>query len=74
MPIGLRVMFVSLVPPRGGFADQRRLVGQAAIGALRGEHAQSGFGHVEPAFVFGRVMPIEALDERARLGGGRRAW
>jgi hypothetical protein len=34
------------------------------------EHAEFGFGHVEPTAVFGRVVPFETFDEPARLGGG----
>ena len=43
----------------------------AAIQTLRREHAEFGFGHVEPTAVLGRVVPFETLDEPARLGGGK---
>ncbi len=34
------------------------------------KNGEFGFGHVEPASVFGRVMPFEAVDEAPRLRGG----
>jgi L-aminopeptidase/D-esterase-like protein len=51
-----------VVPPRGDFAGEDLLVGDAAIQTLRGENAGFGFGHVEPTAVLKRVVPFEALD------------
>ena len=70
MPVGFGVMLVAVVLPCGDFVGEDLLVGDAAIQTLRRENAEFGFGHVEPTAVLGRVMPFEALDEPARLGGG----
>ena len=58
-----------MVLPCADFVGEDLLVGDAAIQALRGEHAEFGFGHVEPTTVLGRIVPFEALDEPTRLGG-----
>jgi hypothetical protein len=36
---------------------------------LAGEDGEFGLGEIEPAAVLGRVVPLEALDDAARLGG-----
>ena len=69
MPVGLGVVLVSVVLPCVDFVGEDLLVGDAAIQTLRREHAKFGFGHVEPTAVLGRVVPLEALDEPACLGG-----
>jgi hypothetical protein len=38
------------------------LVGDAAIQTLRREHAEFGFGHIEPTAVLGRVVPLCAAE------------
>jgi hypothetical protein len=38
------------------------LVGNAAIQTLRREHAEFGFGHVEPTAVLGGVVPLCAAE------------
>ena len=71
MPVGFGVVLVAVVLPCGDFVGEDLLVGDAAIQTLRREHAEFGFGHVEPTAVLGRVVPFEALDEPARLGRGK---
>ena len=51
--------------PRPGFAY--RQCGDRDIGRIR--RGEFGFGHVQPAAVFWRVMPFEPLNQPARLGG-----
>src|SRR5271169_172905 len=70
LPVGFGVVLVAMVLPCGDFVGEDLLVGDAAIQTLRREHAEFGFGHVEPTAVLGRVVPFEALDEPARLSGG----
>ena len=70
MPIGFGVMLVSMGLPSGDLSFEGWLVGNAAIQALAGQDGEFGFGHVEPASVFGRVMPLETLGEAASFLGG----
>ena len=70
MPVGLGVVLVAVVLPCVDFVGKDLFVGDTAIQTLRSEHAELGFGHVEPTAVLGSVVPFEALDEPARLGGG----
>ena len=44
--------------------------GIASAQALAGQNGEFGFGHVEPASMFRRVMPFETLREAARFSGG----
>jgi hypothetical protein len=71
-------VLVAVVLPCGDLVGEDFLVGDAAIQTLRREHAEFGFGHVEPTAVLGRVVPFEALDEPARRGRGKglieRGW
>ena len=60
-------MFVSMGLPSGDLFCERWLVGNAAIEALVGQDGKFGFCHVEPASVFGRIMPLETLGEAASL-------
>ena len=69
MPIGLGVVGVAVLLPGGDFRGELLLVGDAAVEALGREDGEFGLGHVEPASVLGRVMPLEAFDEAARFGG-----
>ena len=61
---------VAVVLPCVDFVGEDLLVGDAAIQTLRREHAEFGFGHVEPTAVLGRVVLFETLDDPACLGGG----
>src|SRR5271156_3372881 len=70
LPIGFGVMLVSMGLPSGDLSFEGWLVGNAAIQALAGQDGEFGFGHVEPASVFGRVMPLETLGEAASFLGG----
>jgi hypothetical protein len=71
-------MFVSMVSSSGDFLFQGLLVGDAAAEALAGQSGEFGFGHIEPASVFGRVVPFEPLCQTARFGRGEgrleRSW
>ena len=58
MPVGLGVVLVSLVLPCVDFTGEDFLVGDAAVQTLGRENAELGFGHVEPATVLGRIMPL----------------
>ena len=69
MPVCLRVLLVAAVLPGGDLLGQDLLVRDAAIEALGRQHAEFGFGYVEPASVFGRVMPLEALNQPTCLSG-----
>ena len=66
-------MFVSMVSPGGDFSFQGLLVRDAAAEALAGQDAEFGFGHVEPASMFGRVVPFEPLCQTARFVSGLKA-
>ena len=66
------VLPVAAVLPGGDFLGEGLLVGDAAIETLARQHAEFGLSHVQPAAVFGRVVPFEPLDEFARLGCGER--
>jgi hypothetical protein len=44
VPVGLGVFGVAVVFPGGDFVNQRLLVGNAAVEALRGQDAEFGFG------------------------------
>jgi hypothetical protein len=60
------------VTRRTNFLDQRLLVGDAAVEALRGEDAELGFGEIKPTAVLGGVVPFETLDQAASLDGRER--
>ena len=62
MPGGLCVVLVSVALPCVDFVGEDLLVGDAAIQTLRREHAEFGFGHVEPTAVLGRVVPLCAAE------------
>ena len=51
MPVCLGVVLVAVVLPCVDFVGENLLVGDAAIQTLRREHAEFGFGHVEPTAV-----------------------
>ena len=60
-------MLIAAVLPGGDLVDQGLLVGAAPIETLSRQHAEFGFGHIQPTAVLGRVVPFETLDEPARL-------
>jgi hypothetical protein len=62
-------MFVAMVLPSGDLSFEGLLVWDAAAQALTRQNAKFGFGHVEPASMFGRVVPFEPLREAARFWG-----
>ena len=72
VPTCLGVFSVSIALPGTDFLDQRLLVGDAAVEALRGQDAEFGFGEIKPTAVLGGVVPFEALDEAASLDGRER--
>ena len=58
------------------FPAQRFLVRDAPVDALRGQDAQLGLCHIQPAAMLGRVVPFEALPPAAlprRVGRLRKA-
>src|SRR5450432_1077229 len=65
-------MRVSMCFPGGDLFFEVWLVGNAAIQALVAQDGEFGFGHVEPASVFGRVMPLETRGEAASFLGRER--
>jgi hypothetical protein len=71
LPVSFGVTVVAAVCPGGDFVDQGLLVWDAAIETLRRQHAEFGFSHIQPTAVLGRVVPLEAFDEAACLGGGK---
>jgi hypothetical protein len=58
----LGVVLVAVVLPCVDFVGEDLLVGDAAIQTLRREHAEFGFGHVEPTAVLGSVVPLCAAE------------
>ena len=70
MPVGLGVVLVAVVLPCVDFVGKDLFVGDAAIQTLRSEHAELGFGHVEPTAV---LVPFEAPGAPGRRGRLRRA-
>src|SRR4051794_39751188 len=71
LPISLGMLLVADLLPGIHFLDQGLLVGDTSVETLRGQDAEFGFCHIEPTAVFGRVVPLEPLDEAACLRGGR---
>lgn len=69
LPIGLGVGGIAVVLPSGNFFDQGLLVGDTAVEALRRKDPEFGPRQIEPAAVFGGVMPFEALDQPPGFGG-----
>jgi hypothetical protein len=56
--------------PRHDLPLQGRLVGQATVQALLGQHGQLDLGHVQPAAVLGGVVQLQLVGQP--LGLGRR--
>src|SRR5271170_1229133 len=71
LPVGLCVMFVTMVLPSGDLSLEGVLVRNAAAETLARQNAEFGFGHVEPASMFGGVVPFEPLYEATRFSGGK---
>src|ERR1022692_417309 len=69
LPIRLGVVLIPGAYAGGDFLDQGLLVSDPPIETLRRQHAEFGFGHIQPTAVFGCVVPLEPLDEPACLGG-----
>jgi hypothetical protein len=69
LPVGLCMMFVAMVLPSRDLSLKGLFVWNAAAQALARQNAEFGFGHVEPASMFGRVVPFEPLHEAARFDG-----
>jgi hypothetical protein len=65
LPIGLGVIGIAVVLPRGDFLDEGLFVGNAAIEALGPLGPEFGFSQIESAAVFWSVVPS---------GCGRRSW
>ncbi len=45
------------------------IVADAPIETLSRQHPEFGFSHIQPTAVLGRVVPLEPLNQPARLGG-----
>src|SRR4051812_38496170 len=56
---------------RPSLADPHAMIMSMSATTLRGQDAEFGFCHIEPTAVFGRVVPLEPLDEAACLCGGK---
>ena len=67
LPVRLGVVRVAGILPGGNFFSQGLLVCDAAIETLRRQHAELTLSHVEPASMLGRVVPVEPLNQPARL-------
>ena len=61
---------VACVLPGGDLLDEVELVRDTAIETLTRQHAELGFGHIEPTAVFRGVVPFESLDETTGFGCG----
>src|SRR5271165_1067013 len=75
LPVGLCMMLVAVVLPGGDFFFEGRLVWNAAAQTLARQDAEFGFGHVEPASVFGggwiptrSATPSTALVPQRKVG------
>src|SRR5271169_6492395 len=64
-------MLIAMVLPSGDLSLEGRLVWNSATEALARQDAEFGFGHVEPASVFGGVVPFEPFGEAARFWRGK---
>ena len=58
MPVCFGVVLVAVVLPCADLVGENFLIVDAAIQTLGREHAEFGFGQVEPATVLGRIMPV----------------
>ncbi len=62
-------MFVAIILPGGDLAFECLFVWNAPAQALSAQNGEFGFGQIEPASMFGCIMPFEPQGEAARLGG-----
>src|SRR5262249_5798118 len=69
VPVSSDVMRVAIAQPGGDLALEAAAVGDAPIETLAEQDRELGLGHIEPTAVLGRVVPLEAFDEAARLRG-----
>ena len=72
LPISLGVLLIPDCLPCRDFADEFFFVGNAPVQALRGHDTELGLSHVQPAPVFGRVVPFEPLNQAPGLIGWER--
>ena len=70
VPTCLDVFSISIALPGTDFLDQRLLVGDAAVEALRGEDAELGFGEIKPTAVLGGVVPSKRSTRRRASTAG----
>src|SRR5215813_5472356 len=68
VPVGLCIAGIATCLPGVDLTGEHLGIRDAPVEALAGEDGQLGFGEVQPAAVLGRVMPLEPLDQAARLG------
>src|SRR5271157_1618515 len=64
-------MLIAMVLPSGDLSLEGLLVRNAAAQTLARQDAEFGFGHVEPASVFGGVAPFEPFGEAGRFWRGK---
>src|SRR6516162_6160105 len=71
-PIRLCMTTIASAQPSLDLPVQSLAVFDASVEALSGQNRQFGLRHVQPASMFGRVVPFEALDQAACLSGRHR--
>src|SRR5215467_11466892 len=71
-PIRLGLTAIASAQPSLDLPVQSLPVFDASVEALGGQNSQLGLGHVQPASMFGRVVPFETLDHAACLSGRKR--
>src|SRR6516225_6172206 len=71
-PIRLGLTAIASAQPSLDLPFQSLSVFDASVEALGDQNRQLGFGHVQPASMFGRVVPFETLNQAACLGGRKR--
>src|SRR6516164_10896072 len=71
-PIRLCMTAIASAQPSLDLPVQSLAVFDASVEALSGQNRQLGLRHVQPASMFGRVVPFEALDQAACLSGRKR--
>src|SRR6516164_269094 len=71
-PIRLGLTAIASAQPSLDLPFQSLPVFDASVEALGDQNRQLGFGHVQPASMFGRVVPFETLNQAACLSGRKR--
>src|SRR6516162_3223257 len=71
-PIRLGLTAIASAQPSLDLPFQSLPVFDASVEALGDQNRQFGFGHVQPASMFGRVVPFETLNQAACLSGRKR--